>query len=44
MEELKDMYQSLGIDNKVLEYCKTIETSLKDRFDAIDKVAESIIR
>lgn len=40
MEELKDMYQSLGIDNKVLEYCKTIETSLKDRFDAIDKVAE----
>lgn len=40
MEELKDMYESLGIDNKVLEYCKTIETSLKDRFDAIDKVAE----
>lgn len=40
MEELKDMYQSLGIDNKVLEYCKTIETLLKDRFDAIDKVAE----
>lgn len=40
MEELKDMYQSLGIDNKVLEFCKTIETSLKDRFDAIDKVAE----
>lgn len=40
MEELTDMYQSLGIDNKVLEYCKTIEASLKDRFDAIDKVAE----
>ncbi|WP_312493744.1 methionine gamma-lyase family protein [Anaerosporobacter sp.] len=40
MEVLKDMYQSLGIDNKVLEYCKTIEASLKDRFDEIDKVAE----
>ena len=40
MEELKDMYQSLGIDNKVLEFCKTIEASLKDRFDEIDKVAE----
>lgn len=40
MEELTDMYQSLGIDNKVLEYCKTIEATLKDRFDAIDKVAE----
>lgn len=40
MEELKDMYQSLGIDNKVLEFCKTIEESLKDRFNEIDKVAE----
>ena len=40
MEDLKDMYQSLGIDNKVLEFCKTIEASLKDRFDEIDKVAE----
>lgn len=40
MEELTDMYQSLGIDNKVLEYCKTIEATLKYRFDAIDKVAE----
>lgn len=40
MEELNDMYQSLGIDEKVLEFCKTIEASLKDRFDAIDKVAE----
>jgi cystathionine beta-lyase family protein involved in aluminum resistance len=40
MKELNDMYQNLGIDEKVLEFCKTIETSLKDRFDTIDKVAE----
>ncbi|WP_455718845.1 methionine gamma-lyase family protein, partial [Anaerosporobacter sp.] len=40
MEELNDMYRSLGIDEKVVDFCKTIEASLKERFAAIDKVAE----
>lgn len=37
---LKDYYLSLGIDEKVYDYCTEIEQDLKDRFDAIDAVAE----
>ena len=37
---LKDYYLSLGIDEKVYDYCTKIEQDLKDRFDAIDAVAE----
>lgn len=40
MEQLIDMYQNLGIDKKVIEFCKDIESSLKERFDQIDMVAE----
>lgn len=37
---LKDYYQSLGIDEKVFDYCSKIEDALKERFDAIDKICE----
>ncbi len=37
---LKDTYQTLGIDPKVLAYCVDIEKELKSRFDIIDKIAE----
>jgi cystathionine beta-lyase family protein involved in aluminum resistance len=38
--ELKAIYQTLGIDPKVLEYSADIEKDLIDRFHAIDKIAE----
>ncbi|MCI8464597.1 MAG: hypothetical protein HFI63_01875 [Lachnospiraceae bacterium] len=40
MKRLTDMYASLGLDEKLLALGKEIETVLKDRFDAIDQIAE----
>lgn len=37
---LKDYYQSLGIHERVFDYCNKIEEELKDRFSAIDKICE----
>ena len=38
--EIETMYQQLGIDKEILKYGKEIETSLKERFAAIDETAE----
>lgn len=38
--ELEKAYENLGIEKKVYEYCSHIESSLKDRFENIDLVAE----
>ncbi len=38
--KLQMEYEALGIDSKVLQYCKEIEYSLKDRFALIDQIAE----
>ncbi|MCI9360974.1 MAG: hypothetical protein HFG65_08455 [Hungatella sp.] len=38
--ELETMYQCLGISSQVLSYGKSIEDSLKERFEAIDARAE----
>ncbi|WP_167956485.1 methionine gamma-lyase family protein [Anaerosporobacter faecicola] len=40
MEQMKEMYKSLGIQEEVLEFCETIEKKLQERFYNIDKVAE----
>lgn len=40
MDTTENMYKELHIDQKVLDYCKEIEISLKERFESIDKVAE----
>ncbi len=40
MMELETMYQCLGISSQVLSYGKSIEDSLKERFEAIDARAE----
>lgn len=40
MSDLKDYYLSLGIDEKVFDFCTEIEENLKDRFSNIDKIAE----
>jgi cystathionine beta-lyase family protein involved in aluminum resistance len=39
-EELELIYNELNIDEKILNYCRDIEKSLRQRFDDIDKVAE----
>lgn len=38
--ELNEMYEELGISEKVLKFGTEIEESLKERFEAIDKNAE----
>ncbi len=40
MEQLKEYYLSLGIDEKVYEYVEQIEKRLTDRFRRIDRIAE----
>lgn len=40
MLETKEIYKELGISDEVYAYGKKIETSLKERFVEIDKVAE----
>ncbi len=40
MENTKNMYLELGIDEKVYNYCDEVLSDLKDRFEAIDKNAE----
>ncbi len=38
--ELMSMYESLHLDQKVLNYCMGVEDSLKERFEGIDRIAE----
>ena len=38
--ELNEMYEGLGISEKVLKFGTEIEESLKERFKAIDENAE----
>ena len=38
--ELTEMYGQLGVSEKVLKFSKEIEASLKERFEAIDEIAE----
>jgi len=40
MEELLEMYQTMGISTAVYAYGEKAIEKLKDRFDAIDKIAE----
>ena len=40
MTELTSMYESIGIEKKVLDLGAEVEASLKKRFDEIDKTAE----
>ena len=40
MLDTKEMFQKLGISDSVFEFGKKIESSLKDRFSEIDRVAE----
>lgn len=37
---LKQIYKNMGIDEKVFDFCASVEEDLKDRFKEIDKIAE----
>ena len=39
-QEMKDMYEALGISSQVLEFGNKIEEALRERFAQIDKRAE----
>ncbi len=36
----KEMYEQLGISEKVYDFCADVAASLKERFEAIDEIAE----
>ncbi|MDD6102958.1 MAG: methionine gamma-lyase family protein [Clostridiales bacterium] len=38
--DLNNIYNELGVDKEVFDFCSDIEATLKNRFDAIDKIAE----
>lgn len=38
--DISSMYESMGIDEKVLNFCQKIEEGLQERFQAIDRMAE----
>ena len=40
MEALKQFYETMGIDRRVLELGEEVEASLKERFAALDETAE----
>lgn len=40
MLQISEMYREMGIRNSVFEFGTAIENELKERFDAIDKIAE----
>ena len=36
----KEIYETMGISSKILSFCDTVEDSLKERFEKIDRQAE----
>lgn len=40
MEQMKNMYESLGLSKEVYNYCENILCDLKERFHKIDEIAE----
>ncbi len=40
MDNLKQYYKQLGIDEEVYDFCSKIEAQLKERFERIDRTAE----
>lgn len=38
--DMRSMYQNMGIEEQVYEYCQKIEVSLTERFQNIDRMAE----
>lgn len=39
-EKIKNIYNEIGISEKILKYCNEIEINLKERFQEIDEIAE----
>ena len=40
MNDVREMYESAGIEPDVYDFCDTIQKGLKERFERIDAVAE----
>ena len=40
MDQLKNYYKEMGVDEKVFDYAQEVEKGLKDRFEKIDQTAE----
>lgn len=38
--DINSMYENMGINKKVLDYCQQMEDKLQERFSAIDRMAE----
>lgn len=39
-QDLKEQYLKMNLDTKVIDYCLSIEAGLKERFEAIDRIAQ----
>ena len=39
-KEINQYYQGFGINQKILDFCASLEVELKERFTKIDQIAE----
>ena len=40
MDQLKNYYKEMGVDEKVFDYAQEVEKGLKDRFETLDAIAQ----
>ena len=40
MDQLKNYYKEMGVDEKVFDYVQEVEKGLKDRFETLDAIAQ----
>ena len=40
MDQLKNYYKEMGVDEKVFDYAQEVEKGLKDRFEKLDAIAQ----
>ena len=40
MDQLKNYYKEMGVDEKVFDYAQEVEKGLKDRFETLDSIAQ----
>ena len=40
MDQLKNYYKEMGVDEKVFDYAQEVEKGLKDRFEMLDAIAQ----
>ena len=40
MDQLKNYYKEMGVEEKVFDYAQEVEKGLKDRFEKLDAIAQ----